>query len=133
MTVHREARSYTGSRLTPVLPRVTASEQDTARPLLTPDEILRLPAADALVFVAGHPPIYGRKIRYYEDPVFRARAALPPPPASDRLPQEGSPWTGRGPSAPAAFAVAAAEQEVPAVATTCAEDAPGGDRDWDLT
>jgi type IV secretion system protein VirD4 len=129
MTVHREARSYTGSRLTFILPRVTASEQDSARPLLTPDEILRLPAEDALIFVAGHPPVYGRKIRYYADPVFRARAALPPPPASDRLPQGATPWTGREPSAPAA----AAAEPVPAVVGIRAGDAPAGDPGWDLT
>jgi len=132
MTVHREARSYTGNRLTFVLPRVTASEQDSARPLLTPDEILRLPAAEALIFVAGHPPIYGRKIRYYEDPVFRARAALPPPPTSDGSPG-GLAWTGRGPSAPVASAAAAAGERVPAVAGSRVADAPAGEPDWDLT
>lgn len=133
MTVHREARTYTGDRLKPVLMRVTASEQETSRPLLTPDEVMRLPAEDALVFVAGHPPIYGRKIRYYRDPVFSARAAIPPPPASDRLPQGASPWTGRDPTAPAASAPAAAGERVPAVAGARAGDPPGGDRDWDLT
>jgi type IV secretion system protein VirD4 len=131
MTVHREARSYTGSRLTPVLPRVTASEQDSARPLLTPDEILRLPAAEALIFVAGHPPIYGRKIRYYEDPVFRARAALPPPPASDRLAPEGSVWAARGMTGVAPPAEEA--EPLPAVSGARSPDPPGGDRDWDLT
>jgi type IV secretion system protein VirD4 len=131
MTVHREARSYTGSRLTPVLPRVTASERDTAQPLLTPDEVMRLPAEDALVFVAGHPPIYGRKIRYYRDLVFSARAAIPPPPASDRLPQETSPWAGRCPTG--LVAAADAPAMVPAVAGAPAGNLPGGDRDWDLT
>ena len=52
-------------------------------------------AEDALVFVAGYPPIYGKKIRYYVDPVFGARATIPPPLTSDRIAQEVSPWTAR--------------------------------------
>jgi type IV secretion system protein VirD4 len=37
---------------------------------------MRLPAEDQLVFVAGHAPIYARKIRYYEDPILAERAKL---------------------------------------------------------
>jgi type IV secretory pathway TraG/TraD family ATPase VirD4 len=35
--------------------------------------------------VAGHAPIYGRKIKYYEDAVFseRAKVALPAAPAQE--------------------------------------------------
>ena len=92
MTVHRETRTYTGSRLNPVLMHVIASEQESQRPLLTPDEVMRLPDDAALIFVAGRPPIYGRRIRYYEDPVFAARAAIPPPSTSDRLLHEWEAW-----------------------------------------
>jgi type IV secretion system protein VirD4 len=53
--------------------------QEQERPLLTPDEARRLPPDDALVFIAGHPPIYGKKIKYYQDPVFSERAKIPPP------------------------------------------------------
>jgi type IV secretion system protein VirD4 len=95
MTVHKETRTYTGSRLNPVLMHVMASEQETSRPLLTPDEVMRLPDEAALVFVAGHPAIYSRKIRYYEDPEFRARAAIPAPTQSDRLEHDWSHWTSR--------------------------------------
>lgn len=95
MTVHKETRTYTGSRLNPVLMHVMASEQETSRPLLTPDEVMRLPDDAALVFMAGHPPIYARKIRYYEDPTFLARAALPAPTESDRLQHDWSHWTSR--------------------------------------
>src|SRR2546427_10918778 len=93
MTVHKETRTYTGSRLNPVLLHVMASEQETSRPLLTPDEVMRLPEEAALIFVAGHPPIYGRKIRYYRDPVLSERAKIPPPPHSGRLPHDWSRWT----------------------------------------
>ena len=95
MTVHKEARTYTGSRLNPVLMHVMASEQETSRPLLTPDEVMRLPDDGALVFVAGHPAIYSRKIRYYDDPEFRARAEIPAPEVSDRLKHDWSHWTSR--------------------------------------
>src|SRR2546425_5971772 len=95
MTVHKETRTYTGSRLNPVLMHVMASEQETSRPLLTPDEVMRIPDDSALVFVAGHPAIYARKIRYYQDPEFRTRSALPAPKESDRLEHDWSHWTSR--------------------------------------
>ena len=75
-TVHRETRTYTGSRLSPWLGHVIAAEQETQRPLLTPDEVLRLPEDAALIFAPNAPPILGAKIRFYEDPTFRARADL---------------------------------------------------------
>jgi type IV secretion system protein VirD4 len=95
MTVHKETRTYTGNRLNPVLMHVMASEQETSRPLLTPDEVMRLPDDAALVFVAGHPAIYATKIRYYDDPVFRARAEIPAPGTSDQLEHDWSHWTSR--------------------------------------
>jgi type IV secretion system protein VirD4 len=72
-----------------------ASEQETSRPLLTPDEVMRLPEDSALVFVAGHPAIYARKIRYYGDPEFRRRAAVAAPTESDRIEHDWSEWTSR--------------------------------------
>ena len=71
------------------------SIQETARPLLTPDECLRLPGihkkqsgwwqkkshiapGDMLIFTAGHAPIYGRQILHFIDPVFLARSSMPP-------------------------------------------------------
>ena len=95
MTVHKETRTYTGSRLNPVLMHVMASEQETSRPLLTPDEVMRLPEDAALIFVAGQPTIYGRKARYYVDPVFSERAKISPPQRSDRLVHDWAHWTAR--------------------------------------
>src|SRR5437773_153018 len=92
MTVQREARTYSGSRLNPVLMHVMASEQELRRPLLTPDEVMRLPDGAALIFVAGRATIYGRRIRYYEDPVFADRASIPPPSGSDRLAHDWGTW-----------------------------------------
>jgi type IV secretion system protein VirD4 len=78
MTVRQEQRSYSGSRFG-VRGHVQVNAQDSARPLLTPDEVRRLPQDDALVFVAGHAPIYAKKIKYYSDPTFSQRAKIPPP------------------------------------------------------
>jgi type IV secretory pathway TraG/TraD family ATPase VirD4 len=50
----------------------------TARALLTPGEVMQLPATDELVLVAGTPPIRATKLRYFEDSIFKARV-LPPP------------------------------------------------------
>jgi type IV secretion system protein VirD4 len=59
--------------------RENQSEQEHARPLLTPDEILRLPFDDALLFVGGVAPYRARKLMYYLDPRFKDRVTLPPP------------------------------------------------------
>ena len=97
MTVSKETRTYTGNRLNPVLMHVMASEQESQRPLLTPDEVLRLPEEQAIVFVGGHPPIQGTKMKYYLDRVFQERAKILSPHTSDRLPLQDDPWT-TGPS-----------------------------------
>ena len=54
------------------------SRQETARPLLTPGEVMQLPPADELVLVSGLAPIRARKLRYYEDRNFTARVADAP-------------------------------------------------------
>lgn len=95
MTVSKETRTYTGNRLNPVLMHVMASEQESQRPLLTPDEVLRLPEEQTIVFVGGHPPLQGAKIRYYLDRVFQERAQIQQPSTSDRLPLQQSPWTAQ--------------------------------------
>jgi type IV secretion system protein VirD4 len=74
-TVRSEQRSYSGGRFG-FHNNVQISTSESERPLLTPDEARRLPPDDALVFVAGHAPIYGRKIKYYEDRTFSERAKV---------------------------------------------------------
>jgi type IV secretion system protein VirD4 len=76
-TVMSETKTYAGTRMS-VRMHVTANVQETERDLLTPDEARRLPPDDSLIFVAGQSPIYGKKIKYYEDPTFSARAKIPP-------------------------------------------------------
>ena len=41
------------------------------RALLTPDEVRRLPPDRQILFQAGAPPIFARKLRYYADPEFQ--------------------------------------------------------------
>jgi len=62
------------------------SDQEFSRPLMTPDEVLRLPYEDALLFIGGAPPYRARKLMYYLDDRFVPRAGLPPPesPAEQR-------------------------------------------------
>jgi type IV secretion system protein VirD4 len=81
----RDAKNYAGHRLSPWLGHLMVSRQETARPLLTPGEVMQLPPADALVLVSGIFPIRAKKARYYEDAQLQRRV-LPPPEA--RTPRE---------------------------------------------
>jgi type IV secretion system protein VirD4 len=77
-TEQRAMRNYAGHRLAPWLAHVMVSRQETARALLTPGEVMQLPASDELVLVSGAAPIRARKLRYYEEPTFKSRI-LPAP------------------------------------------------------
>jgi len=74
----RAQKNYAGHRLAPWLAHVMVSRQETARPLLTPGEVMQLPPDEALALVAGVPPIRARKLRYFEDGNFTARRLAPP-------------------------------------------------------
>ncbi|MFS8037396.1 conjugal transfer protein TraG [Xanthobacter sp. AM11] len=77
-TEMKAMKNYAGHRLSPWLGHLMVSRSETARPLLTPGEIMQLPPADEIVMVAGTPPIRAKKARYYEDARFKERL-LPPP------------------------------------------------------
>ena len=77
-TEMRAMKNYAGHRLSPWLGHLMVSRQETARPLLTPGEVMQLPSSDELVLVSGLSPIRAKKARYYEDRRFTARV-LPPP------------------------------------------------------
>ncbi|MCH8684436.1 conjugal transfer protein TraG [Pedomonas mirosovicensis] len=77
-TEMRAMRNYAGHRLSPWLGHLMVSRSETARPLLTPGEIMQLPPADEIVMVAGTPPIRAKKARYYEDRRFKDRIMAPP-------------------------------------------------------
>lgn len=92
-TEMRAMRNYAGHRLSPWLGHLMVSRSETARPLLTPGEVMQLPATDEIVMVAGAPPIRAKKARYHEDARFRER--ILPPPLLRAAAEEGRPddWT----------------------------------------
>ncbi|MBV2142968.1 conjugal transfer protein TraG [Falsochrobactrum sp. TDYN1] len=74
----RDSTNYAGHRLAPWLGHLMVSRQETARPLLTPGEIMQLPPTDEIVMVAGTPPIRATKARYFEDARLQERILTPP-------------------------------------------------------
>jgi len=98
-TEQRSMRNYAGHRLAPWLAHVMVSRQETARPLLTPGEVMQLPQTDELVLLAGMPPIRARKLRYFEDQRFTDRLLAAPSldegTYGDRPPQRAHDWVGQ--------------------------------------
>jgi type IV secretion system protein VirD4 len=101
-TEMRAMKNYAGSRLSPWLGHLMVSRQETARPLLTPGEVMQLPADDELILMSGCAPIRAKKARYFEDPEMKARIIPPPalidrrsPPTDERppVPSDGD-WAG---------------------------------------
>ncbi len=93
-TVQKASFNFSGSRLSPVMGHVNASVDHIERPLMTPDEVMRLKPPERrrmngeqrivapghmLIFVSGHYPIFGTQMLYFQDPVLSKRAELPPP------------------------------------------------------
>jgi type IV secretion system protein VirD4 len=74
----RAMKNYAGSRLSPWLGHLMISRQETARPLLTPGEIMQLPPDDEIVMISGGAPVRAKKARYYEDPELAGRILSPP-------------------------------------------------------
>lgn len=66
-TEMRAMKNYAGHRLSPWLGHLMVSRSETARPLMTPGEVMQLPPDDEIVMVAGVPPIRAKKARYFED------------------------------------------------------------------
>lgn len=77
-TEMRAMQNYAGHRLAPWLSHLMISRSETARPLLTPGEVMQLPPDDEIVMAAGVPPIRTKKARYFEDARFKERV-LPVP------------------------------------------------------
>ncbi|MFC3070473.1 conjugal transfer protein TraG [Phenylobacterium soli] len=98
----RAMKNYAGHRLSPWLGHLMVSRQETARPLLTPGEVMQLPPQDELVLVSGAPPIRARKARYFEDPQLRRRIGRAEAPAV--VPSSADDWSGRATITPADLA-----------------------------
>lgn len=105
-TVIKEQITTSGRRTAAILGQVSRTMQEVQRPLLTPDECLRMPGprkdgqdrivepGDMVIYAAGYPAIYGRQPLYFKDPIFQARAAIPAPRKSDRLITHPEPGEG---------------------------------------
>ena len=93
-TVQKATYNFSGQRLSPVMGHLNASVDNIERPLITPDEVLRLkPPQKAghgiqerivapgqmLIFVSGLHPILGMQMLYFLDPTFKIRSEIPPP------------------------------------------------------
>jgi type IV secretion system protein VirD4 len=78
--------------------RRTESETEAGRPLLSPDEVRRLPDGEALIYVAGCAPIRGERVPYFRDPELARRAAVAPPEQSDRAAGAAVPAPGGAPT-----------------------------------
>ncbi len=92
-TVQKASFNFSGSRFSPVMSHVSGSVDHVERPLMTPDEVMRLrppqksgdgsseqitAPGDMLIFVSGHFPILGMQMLYFFDPELKRRAAIPP-------------------------------------------------------
>ncbi|MCL1876406.1 MAG: type IV secretory system conjugative DNA transfer family protein [Synergistaceae bacterium] len=94
-TVIKESVSESGKRTDVFHNNTSVSMQEIQRPLLTLDEIMRLPgpkrngsgdiieAGDMLILKYGFPAIYGKQTLYFLDNTLRERAKLPAPYISD--------------------------------------------------
>src|SRR5207245_6823828 len=84
-TIRKASFNFSGSRMSPVLNHVSTHMDEIERPLMTPDEIMRLrppkkestghqekiiAPGDMLIFVSGHQPIYGTQMLYFFDPIL---------------------------------------------------------------
>jgi type IV secretion system protein VirD4 len=95
-TIVKEGESVSGDRGSIMKKNVSVSLQEISRPLLTVDECMRLkgPEKDAegrilvpgdmLVFVAGHPAVYGKQMLFFLDSELSRRSKLPAPEYSGR-------------------------------------------------
>lgn len=103
----RAQRNYAGHRLAPWLGHLMVSRQETARPLLTPGEVMQLPPDESVVMVSSLAPIKAKKLRYYTDANFKRRVLQPPALAvghyTDAPPLRPDDWSGLAiPTRPAA-------------------------------
>jgi type IV secretion system protein VirD4 len=113
-TEERAMRNYAGHRLSPWLGHLMVSKAESPRPLLTPGEIMQLPADEEIVLLAGTPPVRARKARYFEDPRLLARILQPPEPS--RLDTQTTDWnmqSGAGVAAAAEAGATSSDSEGP--------------------
>lgn len=117
-TVSHKQVSYRGGRFDLVMDHRNITQQEIRRRLLTPDEAMRLDPDHEVVFVAGQQPIYGRKLRYFEDSDLGRKAHVEPPARSDQVTNVVATWAGLPPLPPPHLAGETADRaDRPTVAT----------------
>ena len=94
-TLTKRQRSFSAAKLLGGR-SVSESEQEFARPLLTADEVLRLPYDEAILLVSGMAPYRGKKLMYYLDPRFSAPGGPAPTGQPARAASPAPPPVGRG-------------------------------------
>ncbi len=110
-TEMRAMKNYAGHRLSPWLGHLMISRTETARALLTPGEVMQLPANEEIVMAAGVAPIRARKAQYYRDRRMNDRI-LPPPAVGGSPKPRRDDWSILPtPARPAESAEAPAEAE----------------------
>jgi type IV secretory pathway TraG/TraD family ATPase VirD4 len=70
-SVVKESLSTSGHRYSVALNHLNASSQEVARDLMNPDELMKLPPTEAIVYNQGTPPYIGKKVVYYMDERFK--------------------------------------------------------------
>ena len=95
-------KNYAGHRLSPWLGHLMVFRSETARPLLTPSEVMQLPPADEIVMIAGVPPIRAKKARYFEDKRVTERILLPPSMIAKQVASISDNWSSTTPLKPSA-------------------------------
>ncbi len=73
----RSQKNYTGHRLSPWLSHMMVSRQETQRALMTPGEVMQMPADKEVVMISGVAPILAKKLRYFKDRNFTERVIDP--------------------------------------------------------
>ncbi len=124
----KQSYTFSGNRNRSTMGQMSTQVQEVSRPLMTADEVMRLPGAvkdskgnitqpgEMLVMISGQPPIRGTQILYFLDPTFNERSLIPPPPETDRTVAH-----------PPATASGAAVQSAP-VAPVATAPAPAADQ-----
>jgi type IV secretion system protein VirD4 len=101
-TEMRAMKNYAGHRLSPWLGHLMVSRSETARPLMTPGEVMQLPPDDEIVMVAGVPPIRAKKARYFEDRRLAERILPAPKHQEGGLKPKPDDWSALAPVKPPA-------------------------------
>jgi type IV secretion system protein VirD4 len=93
----RSQKNYTGHRLSPWLSHMMVSRQETQRALMTPGEVMQMPADKEVVMISGVAPILAKKLRYFKDRNFTERVIDPAAVSGVNL-GVTSDWRGNAPA-----------------------------------